>query len=136
MVPALHQLALVQIDLGDDPAAEATYHQALELSRSSQLTPTVLAVLLGLAQLLMRYKGLSAERLERLATLLTLALNHPGSSQQVRDQAAQLLRQLAAADLSPAIVTAARERGQSITIDAMVEEILHDLQTAETTPIG
>jgi hypothetical protein len=84
----------------------------------------------------MRYKGLSAERLERLATLLTLALNHPGSSQQVRDQAAQLLRQLAAADLSPAIVTAARERGQSITIDAMVEEILHDLQTAETTPIG
>jgi DNA-binding Lrp family transcriptional regulator len=88
------------------------------------------------AEGVIRYKDLSAERLERLATLLTLALNHPGSSQQVRDQAAQLLRQLAAADLSPAIVAAARERGQSITIDAMVEEILHDLQTAETTPIG
>ncbi|HEX9923135.1 MAG TPA: BTAD domain-containing putative transcriptional regulator [Anaerolineae bacterium] len=128
MVPALHQLGLTQTALGEDEAAVACFREALELSISSQMTPTILEILLGLSTLLVKQQSPSTQRHERLMTLLTLVLTHPASNRQAQDAAARLLAELEEAGLPPRVVAAARKRGQSITLETIAAEILADVR--------
>lgn len=127
IVPTLYQLGLTMMALEDYEAAEAQFREALAFSTRSQLTPTILEVSVGLASLLIEQQSPSMEQKERLLTLLTLVLNHPASNRYAQDSAASLLAKLDERNLPSPVVAAAKQRGQTISLTEMMEELLPSL---------
>ncbi|MCB0193672.1 MAG: tetratricopeptide repeat protein [Anaerolineae bacterium] len=126
MALALYQLGLTTMASGDDQAAASCFHEALDISISTQFTPIILEILVGLATLREQQQALTPNQQELLLTLATLVFNHPASNRQTQNDAARLLIALDTAGLPRHIISAAKERAQAITLKAMVEEILRN----------
>jgi tetratricopeptide (TPR) repeat protein len=100
-VICLDNLGYVAEALGDDQNAKAYFRDALNIALEIQADPLALDILVGLAILLLKETGPSQSQNQAQAVeLLTLALHHPASEQETRDQAQALLAELSA-PLSP-----------------------------------
>ena len=64
---------------------------------------------------------------ERAVELLALALCHPDSIKETKDRAQGLLDRLHA-DLPPAVLTAAQERGLARDLETTAKELLAELK--------
>lgn len=124
MALALYQLGLTTMASDDDQIASTCFHEALEILISSQFTPIILEILVGLATLRVQQQALTPNQSEILLTLATLVFNHPASNRQTHNNAARLLAELDTAGLPREIITAAKEQAQTMTLEAMAEQIL------------
>lgn len=123
LVPALYQLGLTTSALGDYQVAEDCFREALKTSISAQLTPMILAILVGLADLHLT-QHLALQGQERLVTLLTAARHHPASSYETQVKAAKLLSDLAEKELQPTVLAAAQERAETVELETLAAEFL------------
>ncbi len=112
---SLNQLGLVRHALGDYRTARQAFDEALTTALEIGMAPLALEVLAGLAALV-AHEGAA----ERAIELLALALQHPAGTQRTRERAGRLLAELAPG-LPPEIVAAARERGQTGTLDDLAQ---------------
>lgn len=124
--PALYQLAVTNSALGDDNAATTCFYEALEIVRTFHLYPMMLGIFVGIATLWLKQQPLTSKLQEQVLTLLTLALTHPASNRQTQDKAARLLAEFGPDKLPLEIITAAKERAQTMTLEAMAQEILNE----------
>jgi tetratricopeptide (TPR) repeat protein len=112
LAPALYHLGLTSMALGDDPAADKAFREALKVAVTAQFIPLSLQILVELATLLARRLRPSPATQGQLLRLLLLIWRHPASNRQAQDRAAELLAQLEAAGLPSAVVAAAKTQAQ------------------------
>jgi tetratricopeptide (TPR) repeat protein len=121
MGPALIGLGYTTCALGDYEAAGRHLRAALQTAMEIESLWIAMDSLVGLARLLAaRDPGQAAA--EDAVELLAFVLQHPASSQEARDRAADLLTELQGR-LSPAAVATATARGQACDLQAIVKEI-------------
>lgn len=116
LASTLNNLGLLAFQLNDFVAAQAHFHEALQISSEMQTLPELLDALIGLA-LLMNKEGHGARAVE----LVAFALHHPSCEQETKDRAQALLAELQA-QLSPAVVEAAQAKGRARDTDDIVAE--------------
>jgi len=104
--------------LGEHDRSKQFYCQALATAMKIQEIRKALDALVGLASLSVR-EG----EPERAVEILALVAYHPASMKTTRDNAQELLSQLAS-ELSPEVFAAATSRGQARELDDVVTEIL------------
>jgi predicted ATPase/DNA-binding SARP family transcriptional activator len=117
---SLCQLGYSYCQLGEYNEAERCFGGALQAAMKQPTLPMALEALVGLTLLLTKPGPLSPENQAWAVTSLTLVLNHPATTRPTCDRAAALLAELEAAGLSP---EGAGERAQTLTLEALVEEI-------------
>jgi tetratricopeptide (TPR) repeat protein len=115
---SLDRLGDVALAVGDVEEAKGYYQQALLIARDYSHVALELDVLVSQAALLAQ-KGHE----ERSVELAALALHHPASDKEVTGRAQALLRQLEG-KLSPAVHTAAQDRGRARDLETTVKELL------------
>ncbi len=120
MALALIGLGYTTCALGEYEASGRHFREALQTAMEIGALWVALDSLVGLARLLTASEpGETAA--EQAVELLTFVLHHPASSQEARDRAAPLLAELEGR-LSPAVAAAAKERAQTRSLQAIVEE--------------
>ncbi|GIW24276.1 tetratricopeptide repeat protein [Meiothermus sp.] len=105
---------------GDDAKAEQYYHEALAEALSLSALPIALGTLRGMAKVLAR-NGLHL----RAAELLGLALSHPASDVEMRQQAEPVLSDLRMT-LSPEQLEASMARGKGMTLEGVLRQWTHE----------
>jgi tetratricopeptide (TPR) repeat protein len=120
MALALIGLGYTTCALGEYEASSRHFRQVLQTATEIGSLWMVLDSLVGLARLLTTSDPGEAAA-ERAVELLAFVLQHTSSSQETRDRAAPLLAELEGR-LSPATVAAAKERGQTYDLQAIVEK--------------
>jgi predicted ATPase len=118
IVQSLVYLGQAAAAAGDSSEASRIYLDALQLAMEVQVISLALDALAGLADLQVR-AGQAEEALE----LIFCVLSHPASTQETKDRAAQLSGQLET-QLTPGQVAVAQERAATVTLDALVTELL------------
>jgi len=113
--------------LGDDEKAARYLREALAENQELGARPRTLETLVALAGL-----ATNAQRAHRAAEWLGLALNHPASHREVTQAAAPILSRLRAV-LPADELKAALERGQSLDLDSLVNELLAELDAESQT---
>jgi tetratricopeptide (TPR) repeat protein len=121
---ALACLAIATRGLGDTPGARQHLCHALEIAQESETVLPLQWALPAMA-LLLADEG----EIERGVELYALASRHPfvANSRWFHDVAGNQLAALAT-NLPPAVVKAARERGQARDLEATVAELLRELR--------
>lgn len=104
--------------LGNDGEAERAWHESLRIAAEIHGIPVALYALIGLATLWTKRGDM-----EHALELLWLIWNHPASSHETRNRAAQLRAEWET-QLTSRQVEAARGRAQAATVEAAVDEIL------------
>lgn len=107
----LLNLGEVTAQQGDLANAERYYRQALQLARDIGALPRALGALAGLATLLVAHGDYT-----RAAAWALLALNHPASNTEVKDQAEPPLNAARRA-LSPSAFAEAEQQASALTLD-------------------
>jgi len=124
---SLNHLGRVQYALGEGQEATQSFMTALRMAIESQAAPIALDTLLGLATPLVHPEvGVTEVALtlkEKALKWLTLVLSHPASRHDTKDRAARLLAELES-HLPPQVSAAARARGQTRSLEAVVAEIV------------
>ena len=100
--------------------AQTTLHEALSIAHSIQSTPIILELLVSFAWL-----HLQADKLLHAAELIGLVQNHPSSHSGAWAFVKAIQPELETA-LSPNALAAAMERGKSLGLDTVVQEILDE----------
>lgn len=121
---SLNQLGYTHCQLGEYDEAEKCFREALQTAMKLPTLPMVLESLAGLILLLTKSGPLSSENQVGIITSLTLILNHPATTGSTYDRAAALLIELEASELPPELVASARERAATLTLEALVKEVL------------
>jgi hypothetical protein len=119
----LDNLGDVAYLLGEDGLAAQHFSASLKLMLEIGALPSALLALAGIARLLAR-----AGKPARALALLSLAVSHPASDDEVRQRAEPVLAELTAA-LPAEVVEAALAAGRAQTLEAEAAEILG-------TPLG
>jgi class 3 adenylate cyclase/predicted ATPase len=104
---------------GDEAKAERYYREALAEALGLSALPIALGTLRGMAKVLAR----SSQHLHA-AELLGLALNHPASDAEMRQQAEPVLSELRTV-LSPEQLEAAMARGKGMTLEGVLRQWRH-----------
>ncbi len=104
--------------LGNDAEAERVWRESLHIATETRGTPVALTTVVGLASLRAK-RGDKEHALE----LLSMALNHPASSQETRNRATQLRAELEA-QLTSQQVEATQAWVQAKTFEVVVDELL------------
>lgn len=120
---SLNQLGYTHRQLGEYDEAERCFREALQTAMKLPTLPMALEAVVGLALLLTKPGPPLPENQKWAITSLTLVLNHPAITRSIYDRAAPLLAELEESGLLPETVTSARERAQTLTLEALVEEI-------------
>lgn len=107
----------------DVKTATGHYLDSMRIAREIQVITSEAETLAGLAGL----KVIEGEP-ERALELLGVALHHPAFNQEAQRVVDPILAQLHA-DLSPEIIEAGLERGESLDFDTVVKELLAEGQT-------
>lgn len=120
----LQRLGYLYIGRGDDAQAEATFLDALQEAWACGSLAQTLEAIAGLGAVCARQA-----KAERAAELAALAYSNPASSWKVRQQAGELLDELACA-LPEGGLAAAVERGRTRPLPVVVAELLPDERVA------
>jgi predicted ATPase/DNA-binding XRE family transcriptional regulator len=104
--------------LGNDAEAERGWCEALHVTMKTQGTFVALEALAGIAALKAKQGNI-----KRALELSLTVLNHPASLQETKNRASALRAELEA-QLTSQQVEAVRERAQTKTLEAIVEEVL------------
>jgi tetratricopeptide (TPR) repeat protein len=130
----LFVLVVVTCSLGDLQASRTYLTEALQLGWESQKVSGEPRILFGFARLLMKESDMAAsheqvanQKRAKAIELLVVVTNHPATWQLYRDKAAFLLAELEA-ELPPEVVTTAKARAKSQTLDEVIAEILQAAQ--------
>ncbi|MCC7448012.1 MAG: tetratricopeptide repeat protein [Anaerolineae bacterium] len=115
----LWNLGALAILTGNWAQARQLFDDTLRNSRTIGSVPLMLGGIVGRAQLLAR-EG----QLRRAAELVGLALNHPGSSSDLKEHEAQPLLDTLQASLPPDDLAAALTYGAALTLNAVVNDLL------------
>jgi tetratricopeptide (TPR) repeat protein len=111
--------ASIQVDLHDHAAARQDLEQSLRAAHQLGAIPEVLEALAGFARLFAR-----TERADRAAEIAGLINNHPTLTPEMRNSSLEpLLAELQVA-LQPDVLAAGLERGRSLEVNAVVQELL------------
>ena len=108
--------------LGNKAEAWRVWREALRIATDIHGTPVALEALVGIASLQAK-RGHREYALE----LLLILLNHPANDQETKNRAAHLHAELEA-QLTRPQVEAALARAQAKTFEAIVEEVLKEIQ--------
>ena len=121
VISATIKLGYVVMEMGDYNVAKKDFTGALHLALNTQAIPAVLDALVGLAYLINKTEPAKEKE---ILDVLSLALNHPASSQENQNRAAQLLTRLGP-ELKMETVRAARTATeQNKMLNLTVSEIL------------
>jgi len=124
--PALTGLGYTTCALGDYEASGRHFREALQTAMEIESLWMAMDALAGLARLLTTSEPGEAAA-EKAVELLAFVLQHPAGSQEAKDRAAPLLAELEEGRLSPAAAAAAKERGQTRDLQAIVAEVMAKL---------
>jgi tetratricopeptide (TPR) repeat protein len=114
----LNELGAIARSQGEVARATDLFQQSLVIAYDIQAIRTILASIVGLAK-----HFFIQGHLERAAHYAGLAQSHPAKSNDVRQALAELLPQLESA-LTPDEFQTALERGKSLDLNTVVEELL------------
>jgi predicted ATPase/transcriptional regulator with XRE-family HTH domain len=114
----LNHQGLNALALGDPAGARSHFNAALRLAYAGQFLPSVLAALAGLAAL-----DTGPDAGPSALELVLIVLQHPASSQETKDRAAQLRAELEAR-LPQAAIKAAQQRARSSELAEVVRSVL------------
>jgi DNA-binding NarL/FixJ family response regulator len=110
---------------GDLALAGARLHRALEIASGVRFVSLVLSLLASTGDLLLRAGGT-----HRGIQLLAHVLNHPGSEEDVREQAQRLLDQQRR-EMDQDLFASASDQGRNQRLEAVVDAALQDLASME-----
>jgi predicted ATPase/DNA-binding NarL/FixJ family response regulator len=122
MANDLCHLGIAEVGLGQERTARKHLSEALEIAGEIHATPLTLRIIVGSARLLAK-EAQGAEA----AALLGLALSHPQCDAEVRDLADPLIADVQA-ELGEAAYHAAWERGKSLNLKTVVQQLLAEFK--------
>jgi predicted ATPase/DNA-binding SARP family transcriptional activator len=114
---SLYELGTLALRGGDAKEAQEHFRQALHISLETETTPNLLSIVT-------RYAELEAQRgqVKLAVSWLGFILAHPVTRQSDREKARRLLKQLKE-QVAPDNVNRAREHGQTLELETILEDI-------------
>ncbi|HEX2619749.1 MAG TPA: tetratricopeptide repeat protein [Phototrophicaceae bacterium] len=116
---ALDNIGFTYLGLEDQVEAQRAFYEALTIAHELHYLSVVLEVLLGFAQI-----RLTAGDSDTAAAWLGLVVAHPGTLVNTAIHRVEPLKAKLEAEIGVEALTAAMERGKTLDLDTVVEEIL------------
>ncbi len=123
VVAALNELALIHLTLGEVEEGRGRLYEALRLAHEIGATPRVLNVLVGFAWL-----HLLDGQPQRGAELAGLVAHHPATDEFTIRGDLEPVRVKLEGALPPAVFAAALERGRTLDLEGVVNELTHEAE--------
>ena len=122
MARALAEIGRSIFALGNDAEAGRVWRESLRIAAETRGTHVAMEAIIGIASLRAKRSDI-----EPALELLLMVLNHPASIQETRNRAAYLRAELEA-QLTRQQVEAAQTRAQAKTFEAVVDEVLKQVE--------